>query len=358
VPLSRALPVLVEPGRTPQASLARDRFLLEAVVTDPARWPAALRVYDVVGEVVSIGRWQLAPEPLPGAGVVLMRRHAGGRAAAFGSGFAGVSLVLPGREALLETAGDSLRPEQVMNRYVRGILGGLEGQSIPAVYPGRDTITARRRLLGIVGFTETRTGAVLVEALLATTGDPSTLPHLLDRADPGGVVRTAMLAPGDTTSVAAERGADATLRDLADWVARGYAERLGVAPAARALAEEESARVAELAATAPTDEAWLGARRPRAALDRRATTATMLGALDVHLAIGPHGRIGEACIAGELIAGDDTIPALEEGLRGCAPERAAVAAVVTRVLGEPRRFLLGIGPADTLVDAVMRALGG
>ena len=357
MPLSPALPVLVESGLTPQASLARDRFLLDAVVADPARWPAALRVYDVAGEAISLGRWQLAPTPPAGAGIALVRRHSGGRAAAFGTGFAGVSLVLPARGALLAPA-QALRPEQVMNRYVRGILGGLERQGIAAIYPGRDTITARRRLLGVVGFTETHAGAVLVEAVLATRGDPSALPHLLDRADPGGVVRTAMLTPAETTSLAAECGAGPALGDLADWLARGYAERLGAAPVSRTLDGEEAARVAELAATALADASWLSARRPREGLDRRATATTMLGALDVHLAIGADGRVHEACLSGEMLAAEDTIPALETGLRGCAPDRSAVGAVVERVLAQPGQFLLGVGPTDTLVDTVMRALHG
>jgi len=355
VPLSRTLPVLIEAGLTPHESLARDRFLLDAVVADPVRWPAALRVYDVAGDVVSIGRWQLAPVPAA-ADVPLMRRHSGGRAAAFGTGFVGVTLVLPARGALLEPAPTLLRPEQVMNRYVRGILGGLERHGIPALYPGRDTITAQRRLLGVIAFTETRTGALLVETLLATSGDPSALPRLLDRTDPGGVVRTAMLLPSDTTSVAAEHGSAPALLELADWMAAGHAERLGVAPVNRTLGDDEARRVRELAATALADASWLMSRQPRDDLDRRASTATMLGTLDVHLAVGADGRIRDACVAGDLIAGDDTIPALEEGFRGCVADRPAVAAMAERVLTAPRRFLLGIGPVDTLVETVMRAL--
>jgi lipoate-protein ligase A len=355
VPLSRALPVLVEPGLTPRQSLARDRFLLDAVAASPERWPAALRVFDVADEAVSLGRWQLAPEPA-GAGVALMRRHSGGRAAAFGTGFAGVSLILPARGALLEPGTPPLRPEQVMNRYVRGILRGLERQGIPALYPGRDTITARRRQLGVVAFAETPAGAVLVETIVATSGDPSALPRLLDRADPGGVVRTTMLTPADTTSIAAEQGSAPTLQAFADWMAAGHAERLGAAPEARTLDDSETARIGEIAAQ--LDEAtWLATRRPGHDLDRRASTATMLGVLDVRLAVGADGRVRDAGISGDLIAADDTIPALEEALSGCPPERAAVAAVVTSVLDDPHHFLLGIGPADTLVDTVMRAIG-
>jgi len=356
VPLSRELPVLVEPGLTPQASLARDRFLLDAVVAEPSRWPAALRVYEVVGAVVSIGRWQLAP-PKSGSEVTLMRRHSGGRAAAFGTGFVGVTLVLPRRGALLEPGPAALRPEQVMNRYVRGILGALEGEGVAAIYPGRDTITAGRRLLGIVSFAETRAGALLVEALLATSGDPSTLPRLLDRADPGGTVRTEMLQPADTTSVAVQRGQAPTLSEVADWMATGYAKRLGVAPVARTLADAESTRLAGLAATTLADASWLAARTPRGDLDHRASTRAMLGTLDVHLAVASEGQIRDACISGDLIAADGTIPALEEGLRGCAPERSAVSAAVERVLAAPSHFLLGIGRTDTLTDTVMQALG-
>ena len=330
MPLSRELPVVVEPGLTPEESLARDRFLLDAVVAEPTRWPAALRVYEVVGEIVSIGRWQLAPAAPAGGGVHLMRRHAGGRAAAFGTGFVGVTLVLPRRGALLEPGPAALRPEQVVNRYVRGVLGALEAEGVAAVYPGRDTVTAARRLLAVVSFAETRAGALLVETLLATGGDPSTLPRLLDRADPDGVLRAEMLQPGDTTSVAAQRGEAPTLQQVADWMARGYAQRIGVAPKARTLDGGEAARVAALAATTLADASWLGARVRRSDLDRRASTRTMLGTLDVHVAVASDGRIRAACIAGDLIAADDTIPALEAGLRGCAPERHAVSTVVER----------------------------
>jgi len=305
-----------------------------------------------VGEVVSIGRWQLAPASAADAGVTLVRRHSGGRAAAFGTGFVGVTLVLPTRGALVDSAAP-LRPEQVMNRYVRGILAGLERHGVPALYPGRDTITAGRRQLGVVAFTETRTGAVLVEAILANAGDPNALPRLLDRADPGGVVRTTMLQPSDTTSIAAEKGGAPSLAAFADLIASGYAERLDGVPASRTLTDDELARVRDLAAT--VGDAWLTTRRPRPDLDRRASAATMLGALDVHLAVAD-GRIRDACISGDIIAADDTVPALEAALRGCAADRAAVETAVGRVLGESTQFLLGIGPPDTLIDTVMRAV--
>jgi len=244
----------------------------------------------------------------------------------------------------------------VMNRWVRGILGGLERHRIPALYPGRDTITVRRRQLGIVSYAEVRGGAVLVEAIVATSGDPSVLPRLLDRADPAGVVRTTMLTPADTTSLAAERGSTPTLEEFATWMSGGYAERLGVIPEPRIFDAGETARVAALA-SGLDDTAWLAQRHARDDLDRRASTATMLGALDVHLAVGPDAHIRDACISGDLIAGHDTVPALEQALRGCAPDRASVAAAVTHALAVPDRFLLGIGPVDTLVDTAMQALG-
>ena len=165
-----------------------------------------------------------------------------------------------------------------------------------------------------------------------------------------------MLTPTDTTSIAAEQGSAPTVEQFADWMAAGYADRLGVTPTARTLDEYERARIAEIA-SGFDDATWRAARRPRDDLDRRASAATMLGVLDVHLATDAATRIRESSISGDLIASDDTIPALERSLRGCPPERAAVGAAIQGALAEPHRFLLGIGPIDALVDTVMRALG-
>jgi lipoate-protein ligase A len=355
VPLIRSVPLLVESGLAARESLARDRFLLEAVHTAPDRWPGALRVYELSGDVLALGRWHLAPDAAAGAPTVI-RRHSGGRVVPLGAGLIGVSLVLPHRAALFAPDADALRPEQVMNRYVRGVLGALDRIGVRGVYPGRDTLTADRRLLGVVSFAETPAGALLVEVVLAVRRDFSILPGMLDRADPGGVVRAEMLGPGDVTSLEAQSGRGPNVDELAGLIARGYAERLGLHSVARRLETDELAEIARLAASELGDPRWLLARRPRPDLDRRALTATVLGSLEVHLAVDD-GGIRDVLIAGDLLAGGDTVPALETALRGCPAARTRIEAAVHEVLAGRGRWVLGVGEPATIVDTIVKAAG-
>src|SRR5439155_1013200 len=104
----------------------------------------------------------------------------GGRAFPAGEGFLGLSLVLSHRSAIVGDDPFALAPEQVMNRYVRGILEGLRLVGVAAFYPGRDLVTVDGRPLGLVAFEVDRAGALLFEAIVANGRDPSVLPGLLD----------------------------------------------------------------------------------------------------------------------------------------------------------------------------------
>src|SRR5438046_3509157 len=102
-PASRALPagrgadthrvaptldLIVQPRVAATASLAADRLLLaEAARTQQG----VLRVFELEGEVLSLGRYHLAPPPVPGGAVQRWRRHSGGRAFPAGEGFLGLS---------------------------------------------------------------------------------------------------------------------------------------------------------------------------------------------------------------------------------------------------------------------------
>src|SRR5439155_1478387 len=124
----------------------------------------------------------------------------------WGEGFVGLSLVLPHRAALVASDPLALAPEQVMNRYVRGILEACELSGVPALYPGRDVITVQRRILALASFEVEASGALVFEAVIANGWDFSVLPGLLDRADPEGVVKAGMLTAEDTTSLARQPG--------------------------------------------------------------------------------------------------------------------------------------------------------
>src|SRR5262249_43943175 len=141
------LALILEPSTTPSASRSIDRALLARATVEGR---GTLRVSRFAGDVLGLGRWHLAPRGAPG--VELHRRLSGGRATATGAGFVHVSLTLPHRSALVSGDPLALAPEQVLNRAVRGVLGGLEAGGLPALYPGRDLLTVAGRPLAVLGF--------------------------------------------------------------------------------------------------------------------------------------------------------------------------------------------------------------
>src|SRR5262249_54568268 len=194
----------------------------------------ALRVFEVEGEGLSLGRYHRAPAPVVGDPVPAWRRYSGGRVFPAGEGFLGISLTLRHRSALVapdppespesRESPDrlALAPEQVINRCVRGILAGLQQVGVSAFYPGRDLVTVGGRPLGIVAFEVDAAGALLFEAILANRQDASVLPRRLERADPGGVITAPMLGPDDVTSVERARGRALDVAELAECLRRGY----------------------------------------------------------------------------------------------------------------------------------------
>ncbi len=331
--------LLVEPGVEPPASSARDRELLAQAAADGVGF---LRVYTLVAETLVLGRYHRRPPP---SAVPLARRLAGGRAAPGGPGFVGVSLVLPHRAALVANDPLALAPEQVMNRCVRGILASLEAAGVPALYPGRETITAGGRLLGLLAFDVDGRGACLFEAVLAVGSDLAALPPLLDRADPGGVVAAALVLPDQATSVARALGRTPALDEVAAWLARGYAARFDV----------RVTPAPPLPAPA-ADTGWVDSRRPRPDLDRQARTSIMVGTLEAHAALAPDGRLAAVELAGDLIADSPAVAWLETELMGVRAAAADVQRVVEAAFGGPVHFALGVGGLRTITDTILRAV--
>ena len=333
------LALILESSTTPSASRSIDRALLARATVEGR---GTLRVSRFAGDVLGLGRWHLAPRGAPG--VELHRRLSGGRATATGAGFVQVSLTLPHRSALVSGDPLALAPEQVLNRAVRGVLGGLEAGGLPALYPGRDLLTVAGRPLAVLGFEVDATGATLVETVLAVERDQSLLPALLDRADPDGIVAAPMTLPNDVTSVARALGRAPSFDELVTWIRHGYETRLGIAFTADAPP-----------AAGDGDGAFVQSRARRSDLDRRARTSTMLGVFEAHCALDDAGRLREVMLAGDLLAPSRTVTRLEEAMRGCPAVVDRVMAVIDHVVRAPGDFVLGVGPLRTIAETIVEA---
>jgi len=346
------LDLIVQPRVVGAVSLATDGYLVAQAARNGR---GALRVFALEGEGVSLGRYHLAPPPVAGDAVLRWRRHSGGPVFPAGQGFLGVSLTLQHRSALVAPDPLALAPEQVMNRYVRGVLAGLQLLGVSAFYPGRDLVTVEGRPLGMVAFEVDAAGALLFEAIIANRQDASILPMLLERTDPGGVVRVAVRGPDAVTSVQRLRGEALDVEELAECLRRGYEERFAVRFERRALQGEEARRVEVAAQREFADSSWLAQRAPREDLDRHGSVTTQLGVLEAHFALDGD-RIREIVFAGDFLANSPAIDALERTLRGRPAEASVVDALVHAIFGRAENYLLGLGPLRTVADAVARGL--
>ena len=339
------LGLVIQPGLDPARSVATDHALPRTVRELPGAWTGVLRVSECPGALLSLGRYHTVP-PARRRDVRVCRRLTGGRPVPTGEGFVGVALALPHRAALFSSDPLALRPEQVMNRYVRGILEACKLGGVAAFYPGRDLITVDGRMVGLVSFEVDGSGALLFEAIVARSGDFGCLAKRLDAADPGGVVPATMLGADATTSLAHVLGRQPSLEEVAGWLRQGYEKALGI------VCEEGDAPV-----DASFDEQrWLAERAVRPDLDRRGVAPTQLGVLEAHLALEA-GCIRDLRLVGDFIAPSAAIARLEAALRGTPADPAAIGALVDEVFAVTEHFILGVGPVRTVTDTIVRALG-
>lgn len=346
----RTFKLAVQPLVSPAESLAADELLRRDVVL--ARDGGVMRVYGFAGDLLSLGRYHAVPAELaPGRAQSLYRRHSGGRNLPSGDGFVGLSIVLPHRSALVSEEPLALAPHQVLNRSVRGILEGLKSIGIPAFYPGRDWITVDRRVIGMVSFDVAADGGMVFEALLALSRD-FTLQH-----GAWNEVRAAPLAAADVTSVKVQLGVDLTVADVAEVLARGYAQQFGLSFETIDLETGPlRAETTELARSLFEPQAWLSTRTVSPGLEHHASIDVMLGVFEAFACADASGLVRDVLLSGDIIANSPAITDLERRMRGCRADRASIDTVVTETLRVPENFILGIPNPEAITSTILRAL--
>lgn len=327
-------------GAGPASQQRRERALLAAAGFGESH----LHLSTLNGEVLAIGAFHL--DPAGGAGeAASWRRSSGGRAVACGTGFLVLTLALPHRSALIADERHALRPEQVMNRCVRGLLAWLRRQGVDPIYPGLDAVTVGRRWLAHLGFAERRDGPTLFQAIVALDGSFAATPQLLDRLDPHGRIPARLVAATETTSLAVcsprwgsiGKAEQPGLEVLAAELGAAYAEASGVEVA------ELDPAVTELLDTVTVDDHELEV--PRAI--EGATVVTEQGLLGPVSAAArvSDGRIVAFALSGDFLAPGWAVRELRARLEGQPATAAAVAAVADSVLDGSDGYLLGLQPA-------------
>ena len=261
-----------------------------------------------------------------------------------------IALIHPSRTALLPDRDIKLKPDLVMNRYVRGILAGLRSLGLECFYPGRDAITFERREIALCTFETDASGAMLFEATLAVNRGMEEVVHDLERFDPDGQLSCAMYGPDAATKLVREIDRDISFAEVAHAIARGYSDLLGGGDN-REISAIEIAQ-ANRRGVALEQRGWLNVAAEGSLTSR---LATQLGAIEARVNTFADGAVESLALIGDFIANSPGIIEFQSEMRGQRLGLPSVSAAVMKVFGHDDNFILGIGDLANLTNLVTRA---
>jgi lipoate-protein ligase A len=341
------LDVIVAPALAPNTLIGLQSHLLDAVVT--RQTPPVALIYSSLGCYISIGRYHLYAGTAEKRGIGAYRRLTGGRVVGAGEGWVGLALILPSRTALLKEDASRLKPDQIMNRYARGVLAGLRALGLDCFYPGRDAITFERRELAMCTFETYRSGALLFESMLAVNRGMENLVHDLELINPDGALPCRMYDSESATTVVRELKREIGFDELADAIAAGYEGLLGETRRRELTAIE----MADANKRMLISSGWLNDRiAPQSGTIKKNRIAAQLGAIEAAVTLEADDTIAAVTLSGDFIANSSAIAELEDELRGKRLDLGSVSHTVTKIFGRGENSFLGAGELSNLVRLI------
>lgn len=261
-------------------------------------------------EALVLGRWQRREDERA------LRRASGGPASRIGPGVLYLALGLHDASALMACPRD-----RVLNRNVRGFLGGLtELAGEPVLHFGREWLSRGKTPVALIGWHRDLEDRVLLE-VFASIGAPFAPPRDYRGHVPGTL---------------ALRTADA----MVEAIARGHASRFPGVSLARA-----GAPPGALEPPPERDDVvrWSGVHE------------VPIGELRAGVALDRAGRIERARLAGDFYADERAIESLERALAGLAPDETTLGATIDRALGPGGGVIEGLRSLRPILDALLDA---
>jgi lipoate-protein ligase A len=346
-----ALDVILAPALATDDLLGLELHFLDAIAT--RQTAPVLLIYASPGRFISIGRYHLYCGASERDGINVFRRLTGGRVVGAGQGWLSLALILPTRTALLKDETTHLKPEQIMNRYARGLLTAIRALGIDCFYPGRDAITFEQREIAMCTFETDSAGAMLFEASVAHNRGMEELVHDLERIDPDGALSCRMYDAASATKTVRELARDISFDELADAIALGYQSSLGETRR-RELTAIETAQ-AHRRGRALANSNWLITPVAGSPATLKNRIASQLGAIEAAVALDSDRTIQAAHLSGDFIANSPAIAELENELRGRPLDLASISQAVTKTFGHNDNYFLGAGELSNLVRLIAGA---
>lgn len=185
---------------------------------------------------ISLGQFQLAPKALhlgncQEEGLSIYHRLTGGAAAFYGKGIVSLTLILSTPSAF----SDPIPLVKVINRYIRGILSGLERFGLNAMYYGGDFLAVNKKRAAYLTMNIDPQGIVLFQIVLGMSQNYTIPKNFLNYPARAQERRP----PPEPTNLQQELGRCLTIQELNDSLLKGYEKRFGIKGEVRPISEEE-----------------------------------------------------------------------------------------------------------------------
>jgi lipoate-protein ligase A len=327
--------------------LALDEALMARYARGKTATPPTLRLYTYLTHCALIGRYQNLDAEVDLAactqtGTPVSRRPTGGGAIIMGAGQLGVALVA--------AAAAGRRPREIIEELAGGLIAGLAGLGIDAVFKGKNDLEVNGRKVAGLGLYLDEAGGMLFHASVLADLDIEFMLRVLripavklaDKASAAVAKRVTTV-----TELTGRRWNGPALRPA---IAVGFATAFGADLAPAEPTDAERALAATLAANRYASPAWLTDRA--AALDGSGSAAlrTPAGLARIYLTT-QRDLVKNAILVGDFNDLPPEVVRLESALRWHRLDERTVAEAVAKS-GADRA--LGVG-SDQIVIAVLRA---
>jgi hypothetical protein len=319
---------LFEPDVAADAALATGAQLTDELGAraDVVLYGAALR-----GDAYCLGRYQHEQQALSDTTRPWLRRSTGGATLRVGAGIVYIALALAHRSTLMACPAGRL-----LNRNVRGVLGGLRHVGLQLNYFGRDFLSVGSEPLIYVAWDLREDGRALLEFFVAY--DSAWLVPPEQQAYPA---RNEPMLRGRVPTTIAHARASLRPHDIVQAIADGHARNFAVAWQPRDLPTREPVAEPDRFASEPLS--WSSPREEA------------IGFVSAGVALDATGKLARVRVAGDFFAHRACVTTLETQLVGAIPNDQVVGAAVDAVFARSGYDVEGIRSLSVIRDVILEA---
>ena len=336
---------------SPELEAGIIRYFIKKVAAKRDNADSILCVVSPTGSGISLGQFQVAPIVLHLGncredGFSIFHRLTGGGATSYGKGIVNLTLILSTPSAF----SDPIPPAKVINRYVRGILTGLQRFGLNAMYYGGDFLAVNKKRAAYLTMNMDSQGIILFQIVLGRSQNYTLPKKFLNY--PARVQE--MRPPPESTNLHQELGRCLTIQELNDSFLKGYEKRFGIKGEVRPISKEEMGEASQLKMA---ETLYPSLDKPPA-LDGLVESDLYEfsgGFFQAWVSLDKNSCLDQVRVTGDLLVDGPALEQLKNRLKGIPLIYEEIGKVVDHILMDPAHFIFGFKTLKVIPESILEA---